>query len=375
MVAHAFDDGGRAVITHGEPLAGEPAEERSAARGAVLRRRCRRSRSARQRASRPPTGARRARRPTGPCRHSRSRRRTASARSRREERAEGLPGRARKRTRTVPSGNPSGPVDALTSSAESIDRGAFPFRTATRSDGLRSSSAARPGRSGRVRRARARRVEAPPCGEAPCPRHGSGRSEQDRRSKLRAFQWSPGRRPTGGRRGRQVVEAPDAPSCAISARTSSARKKPTLTTCPGAPAKRARSTGYCVATPTGHVFRWQARIITQPVATSAAVPNPISSAPSKPGDQHVAPRHELPVGLDPDPGAKLVQHERLRVSARPISQGIPAQRIDERGDAPVPPSDRRSARWSAFAFATPAATVPAPASATSFTGTSASGFA
>ena len=41
----------------------------------------------------------------------------------------------------------------------------------------------------------------------------------------------------------------------MSSRTSSARKKKKATTFSGCPAKRARSTGSCVAMPTGQVFR------------------------------------------------------------------------------------------------------------------------
>jgi hypothetical protein len=41
--------------------------------------------------------------------------------------------------------------------------------------------------------------------------------------------------------------------------------------------------------------------------------------------------------------------------------------IDEIGDAPVPPSYPDTNITSDFAFATPAATVPTPASATNFT--------
>ena len=63
------------------------------------------------------------------------------------------------------------------------------------------------------------------------------------------------------------------------------------------------------------------------------------------------------------------------VSARPISHGMPAKRIDDSGEAPVPPSWPEISTWSAFAFATPAATVPTPTSATSFTETRAVGFA
>ncbi len=52
-------------------------------------------------------------------------------------------------------------------------------------------------------------------------------------------------------------------------------------TCSGLPVKRARSTGSCVATPTGQVLRWHLRIMTQPAAISGAVAMPNSSAPSR----------------------------------------------------------------------------------------------
>lgn len=38
--------------------------------------------------------------------------------------------------------------------------------------------------------------------------------------------------------------------------------------------ERLRSTGFCVATPTGQVSRWQTRIMMQPSTTSAVVANP-----------------------------------------------------------------------------------------------------
>ena len=53
-----------------------------------------------------------------------------------------------------------------------------------------------------------------------------------------------------------------------------------FTTNSGLPVNRWRSTGFCVATPTGHVSRWHTRIITQPITTSGAVAKPNSSAPS-----------------------------------------------------------------------------------------------
>ena len=72
------------------------------------------------------------------------------------------------------------------------------------------------------------------------------------------------------------------PSEASSSRTSSATKKKKLTTCSGVPAKRRRSSGSWVAIPTGQVFRWQTRIMMQPVAIKGAVEKPTSSAPSSP---------------------------------------------------------------------------------------------
>ena len=156
-------------------------------------------------------------------------------------------------------------------------------------------------------------------------------------------------------------------------RASSATKKKNSTTCSGLPAKRLRSSGSCVAMPTGHVFRWQARIITQPVAISGAVAKPISSAPSS-----AATTTSRPVFSCPSVCTQIRERRSLStsvccVSASPSSHGTPAWRIDETGDAPVPPSCPEMSTWSAPAFATPAATVPTPTSETSFTEIRASG--
>ena len=59
------------------------------------------------------------------------------------------------------------------------------------------------------------------------------------------------------------------------------------------------------------------------------------------------------------------------VSATPSSQGRPACLIDVRGEAPVPPLQPLMWTTSARALTTPAAMVPTPSSATSFTETSA----
>ena len=48
----------------------------------------------------------------------------------------------------------------------------------------------------------------------------------------------------------------------------------------GLPVNFLRNSGFCVATPTGHVFNEQTRIMTQPTATKASEANEYSSAPS-----------------------------------------------------------------------------------------------
>ena len=159
------------------------------------------------------------------------------------------------------------------------------------------------------------------------------------------------------------------PSEARISRTSSARKKKKLTMCSGVPAKRLRSSGSCVAMPTGHVLRWQARIMMHPAAISGAVEKPISSAPRS--DAMTTSR---PVFSWPSVCTKMRERRSLRssvcwVSARPISQGTPADWIEESGEAPVPPSWPEMSTRSAFALETPAATVPTPTSETSFTET------
>ena len=87
-------------------------------------------------------------------------------------------------------------------------------------------------------------------------------------------------------------------------------------TCSGVPVKRLRSSGSCVAMPTGHVLRWQARIMMQPVAISGAVAKPISSAPSIAAIDDVAAGLQLAVGLHADPRAQVVAHAASAGSRR-----------------------------------------------------------
>ena len=77
------------------------------------------------------------------------------------------------------------------------------------------------------------------------------------------------------------------------------------------PENRSRSSGFCVAMPTGHVSRWQTRIITQPDTTSGAVAKPYSSAPSSAAMIDVAAGLHLAVDLHHDAVAQPVEQQRL----------------------------------------------------------------
>ncbi len=156
-------------------------------------------------------------------------------------------------------------------------------------------------------------------------------------------------------------------------RSSSATKKKKRITCSGCPANRARRTGSWVATPTGQVFRWHLRIMMQPEATRGAVAKPNSSAPSRAAMATSRPVLSLP---------SVCRIARLRrplsmstwcASARPSSQGTPEWWMAVSGEAPVPPLSPLMSTTSAWALTTPAATVPTPASDTSFTLMRASG--
>ncbi len=135
-----------------------------------------------------------------------------------------------------------------------------------------------------------------------------------------------------------------------------------------------RNSGFWVATPMGQVFMLHLRIITQPKTIRVAVPNANSSAPSR-----AMMMTSRPVFSCPSTCSRTLPLSPLRtsvccVSLSPISGDMPAKRIDDAGEAPVPPSAPLMTMRSAFALATPAAIVPTPLSATSFTETAASGF-
>ena len=143
------------------------------------------------------------------------------------------------------------------------------------------------------------------------------------KSRLWAFQWSIARRISSRSEWPTISSKVRKPSMAMYSRTSRATKVMKLTTYCGSPVKRLRSSGSCVAMPTGQVFRWQTRIITQPSVTSGAVEKPNSSAPRS------APiTTSRPVFIWPSTSIATRERRSLMsrtwfVSAMPSSQGRP----------------------------------------------------
>ena len=114
---------------------------------------------------------------------------------------------------------------------------------------------------------------------------------------------------------------------------------------------------------------WQIRAITQPSAIIAMEPKPNSSAPINAPIRTSQPLFRPPSTRKMTRSRKLFSINTRCTSVKPNSQGLPACLIEERGDAPVPPSCPEIWIISALALATPAAIVPIPISATNFTET------
>ncbi|SKZ25355.1 Uncharacterised protein [Mycobacteroides abscessus subsp. abscessus] len=157
------------------------------------------------------------------------------------------------------------------------------------------------------------------------------------------------------------------PNCARYFRTSSAMNRKKLTMCSAWPVNRERSTGFCVATPTGQVSRWQTRIMMHPDTMSGAVEKPYSSAPSNAAMMTSRPVRRAPSHCTVMRSRNPFSINVCWASARPISQGVPACLSEVSGDAPVPPSYPEISTTSAWALETPVATVPTPTALTSFT--------
>ena len=101
------------------------------------------------------------------------------------------------------------------------------------------------------------------------------------------------------------------PSAARCSRTSSAMNSKKLTTNSGLPVKRLRSSGFCVATPTGQVSRWQTRIITQPRHHQRRGGEAELLGAEQRGDHDVAAGLQLAVALHDDAVAQAVEQQRL----------------------------------------------------------------
>ena len=116
-----------------------------------------------------------------------------------------------------------------------------------------------------------------------------------------------------------------------------------LTTNSGLPLNRLRSSGFCVATPTGHVSRWQTRIMTQPDTTSGAGGEAELLGAEQRGDHDVATRLQLTVGLHDDAVAQTVQQQRLlrlREAELPRRAGVLQRRERRRAGAAVVAGDQ-----------------------------------
>ena len=212
---------------------------------------------------------------------------------------------------------------------------ARPRRRSAASGGRASRRASAPGRSRVGRAARRRR---------------SGHREQRPQVDARAFQCS--HRRVGLEQlgpADEVLEAAT-PSAAISRRASSATHEQVVDHVLGR-AREARAAARDPAwrSPTGQVFRWQTRIMMQPVAISGAVEKPTSSAPSSAAIDHVAAGAHLAVGLQRDARAQAVVAPApagSRPGRAPTARRRPGS--SESGEAPVPPSWPAMTMWSAL---------------------------
>ena len=149
--------------------------------------------------------------------------------------------------------------------------------------------------------------------------------------------------------------------------TSVAIKVNKFTILSGVPVNFSLNFSSCVHTPTGHVLEWHCLTIIHPIATNAVVATPYSSAPII-----AAITTSLPVLIPPSVlkvtwCLKLLRVKTWFASVNPISHGIPTYFTLVCGVAPVPPLWPEIKIISALAFATPAAIVPTPDEATSFT--------
>ena len=131
------------------------------------------------------------------------------------------------------------------------------------------------------------------------------------RSRPLAFQWSIAACASSDSTWPIASASDRNPSCARCSRTSSAMNSKKFTTNSGLPVNCLRSSGFCVATPTGQVSRWQTRIMMQPLTTSGADREAELLGAEQRGDHDVAAGLQLAVGLHDDAVAQAVEQQRL----------------------------------------------------------------
>ena len=326
---------------------------------------CRRSRSPRRRRPRPRAARTRGRRPRGPCRRSRSR---ADERQLDPGRKPGAERLAR------------APAE-LEVCTVALEAGARPWsRAGRRPCGRRSPPRPRrlPSLAAAldqlpVERVVERRDLRPRCGEAACPAGTSGAREHVARSTPRACQCvERRRRPRADRRDRRARRRADAERGQQLAHVLGDVQE-VLDRRARACRERRRSSGPGSRCRSGTCSGGR-RAITQPWRPAAPSRSRTLGAEQR-GDHDVAARLQPAVGPHPDTRAQAVQHEHLlglREPDLPRDAGVLDGGERRRARAAVVAGDEDVV---GVAFATPAATVPTPTSATSFTETRAAGFA
>ena len=114
-------------------------------------------------------------------------------------------------------------------------------------------------------------------------------------------------------------------------------------TCSGWPRNLLRSTGSCVATPTGQVLRWHLRIMMQPVDDERRGGETELVGAEHRADRDVAAGLHLAVDLHRDAAAQAVQHQRLLrlgEAELPRRAGVLDRRPRARAGAAVVAGDR-----------------------------------
>ena len=335
VLAEALDDRVGAGVADGEAHPG-PADQVEPATGRAVQAGVAGDRLAARRPRRGPAPGRRpAARPTVPCRRSRWPGRPASGRgpARRTPRTTG----PRRRGARDGSGRGAGPARAR--------RTAPPRTSGRRSSGAGRRRRTRPDRRGR-RRGCCSSGDAGWRGTSRSAVAGCARRAGDAchdpapttaaRSSVRA----PARRDGASRRRLSPTTSPTdrAPTAASSRRRSSARASAKRSTASGVPVNFARRSSRWVAIPVGHVSRWHWRAMSQPSATSIAVPNANSSAPSRAATSRSRPVRRPPSVRSATRSRRPFRSSVWWTSARPSSHGAPTCLIELSGEAPVPPA-------------------------------------